>query len=71
MIVFEQFSEFSDYHVEGDLHAGLHLADTIYRTHNHLVKHPVNEKMRLGGELDFHNGPYFFSDVLVKGEGLT
>jgi hypothetical protein len=69
--VLKQLTVLGDDKVEGDLHPWLHLADTIYSAHDHLIDDSIDEKVSLNRELHLHDGPDLFPDFVVQRESLA
>lgn len=70
-LVLKHLGVFANDVVELNLQAGLHFTNAIDGTHNHLVKHSVDQEMWLSGKLYFHDSPDLFDDLFFKFEALT
>jgi hypothetical protein len=69
--VLKQLTVLSDDQVEGYLHSRLHLTDAINGAHDHLIDYSIDEKVGLSRELDLHNNPNLFPDIIFQGESLA
>ena len=69
--VLKELTVLGDDQVEGDLHSRLNLTDAINGAHDHLIDYSIDEKVGLSRELDLHDGPDLFSDIIVQGESLA
>jgi hypothetical protein len=69
--VLKQLTVLGDDKIEGDLHPRLHLTDAINGAHHHLIDYSIDEEMGLSRELDLHDGPDLFPDIVVQGKRLA
>jgi hypothetical protein len=57
--------------IELNLQPALDLADPVYRAHDHLVEHPIDQQVGLRRQLYLHDNPHLLDGVVVKGKGFA
>lgn len=67
----KKLTKFGDDHVKCDGKAWLNFTHAIDGAHYHLINHSVYEQMSLCRELNLHDSPDFFTDIIIQVEGLT